>query len=370
MSSRATVSARPGSAQTGAASPKARARAQREPNPSLLPAPASAAPREDQEELRRLRAQEAAEKLSAKHSPRKSLTAPVGSTPRTPTPPRSVRPQLEAASSLTRSKDQDEDRDRWVAALFALLLLLFVLFSVPLFQDPALATARATFGARLPLAATACSVLAVVGALHTLVMRSGAGAVVQRLQGLVMLIVACCVCVITCGLLEDTPELRSAAGLATRGLPWAAGLFLLLFGLTQLLRALRQLAQDVIYAALIAALAVGGFLGSYAELRGGLMQERARAALLLRERQPEVAPPVAAESGDGPAAEAAAATQGLTPPPAEGSAHEPQRSGLGADEQDDLAPVEGLDRSHKRSGEALEQLREKVSRSPTSVLSR
>jgi hypothetical protein len=43
---------------------------------------------------------------------------------------------------------------------------------------------------------------------------------------------------------------------------------------------------------------------------------------------------------------------------------------LGANEQDDLAPVQGLDRSRKSSGEAFERLREKVSRSPASVLSR
>lgn len=257
------------------------------------------------------------------------------------------RAQLDALALLRHKYDEQEERDRWVAVLFALLLLLLLSIGAPFFLDSGLAVAHATFGPKLRLAATAFSIATVVGALHPLLARAGHHWFVQRLRGAVTQATALDFVVITSSLYSSAPSITSAADFGQRWLLWGVGLSLLLLALEYLLRGARNLAHDLRYSALIFAMAFLSCFGSYRAVMRALEHEKQRAAqLLARTKQSQSA----AESGTNDAQTTPAGDRGVGA----------QRSGLGDNEAHDLAPAQELEQKHQQDSTAIERLNQKL----------
>jgi serine/threonine protein kinase len=339
-------------------------------------APKSADPDESRASLR---AQQAAEMLSAKRDAsskpagRVSEPVPVRASPRPSQPTAagaSVKPrpsrasakpvaieltqaQLDALAMLRGSYDEQDERDRWVAVLFALLLLLLWSVGTPFFVDSGLAIAHATFGPKLRLAATAFSVATVVGALHPLVARAGRYWVVQRLRGAAMQATGFGFVFISASLYSSAPGVTLAAGFAQRWLPWGVGLGLLLLALEYLLRGANNLAHDLRYSALVFAMALLGCFGSYRAVMSALAQEKQ----LLAKTRPVAPSGAAAQSGTANVQTPETPSNGALQPVGDRGLGA-QRSGLGDNEAHDLAPAQEIEQTRRRDGAALERLQQ------------
>ncbi|HET8931861.1 MAG TPA: hypothetical protein VFN67_00405 [Polyangiales bacterium] len=255
---------------------------------------------------------------------------------------------------MRHTYDEQEDRDRWIAVLLALLLLLLWMLGAPYYLDAGLSKAHATFGPNIRLAATAFSVAGVIVALHPLVARAGRYWPVQRLRGVVMQFTACCFVLVTASLHSSAPAVTAAADFGQRWLPWSIGFALLLLALEYLLRGARHLMHDARYAALVFAMALLGFFGTYRALARALAQEKQRAAQLLAKSKPPAA------LNDPAYAQTIQAVSDGPPPLETDRGVDTQRTGLGADETQDLQPAQEIDRVHKRDATAIEQWQQKL----------
>lgn len=326
-----------------------------------------------------LSAQQAAELLSAKLDARRSASSdPAGSSSQRPSQPTaartSIKPpssrpspkppvtltqaQLDALAGLRRGYDEQDDRDRWTAVIWVLLLLLLWLVGAPYYLDAGLTKAHATFGPKLRLMATAFSVATVVGALHPLVARAGRFWPIQRLRGAVMQTTASCFVLVTANVYSAASSVRAAADFGQRALPWTIGFGLLLLALEYLLRGLHQLSQDLRYAMLVFAMALFGLFGTYRAVAHGLEREQQRAAALLAKSKQSIRSGTALS--DPAYAQTLQAVGDDPQPPAAEQGLGAQRSGIGADEAQDLQPAQQLERAHKRDAVTIEKLQEKL----------
>ena len=265
--------------------------------------------------------------------------------------------QVDALAALRHSYDEQDERDRWVAVLFALLLLLLWSVGMPFFEHSGLANARASFGPKLRIAATGFSIATVVAALHPLVATAGRYGGVQRLRGAVMQAAAFGFVFITASTYSAARSVIAAASYGQRWLAWGVGLGLLLLALEHVLRGMRSVAHDARYAALVFGIALLSGFGSYQAVLRALEADRvlARAA---RESPPSEA---AAHGGE-------SAAQNTSTPGGDSAHGAPQEvvgergtsarhSGRGDHEANDLAPAQEVTRSHEHNAAAAERLR-------------
>ena len=275
--------------------------------------------------------------------------APVQQSPR---PPLALtRAQLDSLHALRRHEEQDEERNRWIALLLALLFLLALALGVPLLYDADFGRARVAFGSQLRLGAAALSIVTVAGALRPLIMRLGRRSVLQRLGSLLLQAVACCVVVIVATLYSQAPGLARAASYARVWLPWGMGVLLALFALEHALRGLRHLGRDLVFAALVLGLAGASTCGSYSSVVRAVANEKHRA----QKPKPSAAPPAAETPTPGTGTLTAAAGS-----PAPQPEETQQRNEVGASESEDLRPIEELERARERDKQALDGLGDRL----------
>ncbi|HKP64828.1 MAG TPA: hypothetical protein VJV78_49175 [Polyangiales bacterium] len=301
---------------TVAASPAA---ARGNVKPSPLPA-ANAATVLDEKppKDKKLAAQQAAEKLNAKHKPPQEPAATPSPVPphepSAPPPQAAVEAPLElapvrkpakptpaqaAAVALTsaqlealralRRKDE-EDRDRLAGIFFIVLFIALLQFGVPLLREPQMAGAKVIFGPQLRIAASAFSVITVVAAVRIWAVQLHDKSFVQRVTTFLMQVVAFCIVLITATLFSHSAPLTAAAGLANRGLPWTMGGLFFLLAIQLFLRGVRQVGNDLLHGALILAISIASLYGSYDALVGSILAERRRAAAALMAKESSASP--------------------------------------------------------------------------------
>jgi serine/threonine protein kinase len=243
--------------------------------PTSEPAPAT--------KNRNSRARDIASKLSAK--PQAEARARMSVAPPTPPSPAltSARPgdgrmkqpltqgqiaavalteiQLDALRAL-RLKDEEDD-DRWLLLFLMAFLMLLLQLALPLLYEPQMARARALFGTKLQLASAGFAVVVVIATARIWGARIQSNSLLMRTTSFTMMVVAACVTILCATRFTSSGGAGTFSGMARSVLPWGMSFLFFLFAFGGMLRSLRSLSRDVLYALLVMLLSTGSLYGSY-----------------------------------------------------------------------------------------------------------